>query len=49
MASYRAWAARHDVPFNATLRRAQTLVERHIEQHGAFEINALGGLLVCSK
>ncbi|WP_399088049.1 class I SAM-dependent methyltransferase [Streptomyces sp. BBFR2] len=49
MASYRAWAAQHDVPFDATLSRAQTLVERHIDQHGAFEINARGGLLICSK
>ncbi|MFF8331033.1 class I SAM-dependent methyltransferase [Streptomyces cacaoi] len=49
LASYRAWAVQHGVPFDATVERAQMLVERHIEQHGAFEINALGGLLICSK
>ena len=49
LASYRAWAAQHEVPFDATLERARAIVERHIDQHGAFEINALGGLLICSK
>lgn len=49
LASYRAWAAQHDVPFDATLRRAREIVERHIDHHGAFEINAFGGLLICAK
>ncbi|MFD3565024.1 class I SAM-dependent methyltransferase [Streptomyces sp. NPDC058686] len=46
MASYQAWADQHDVPFEETIARARTILDEHIAQHGAFEINCLGGILV---
>ncbi|MBV9025113.1 MAG: class I SAM-dependent methyltransferase [Streptomycetaceae bacterium] len=49
MQSYRAWADQHEVPFEATIERAHAILVRHIDRHGAFEINALGGILVCSR
>lgn len=49
MASYRAWADQHDVPFEATIERARTILVDHIAQHGAFEITCLGGVLVCRR
>lgn len=47
MASYRAWADQHDVPFGATIDRARALVASHIARYGAYEITCLGGILVC--
>lgn len=49
MASYRAWADQHDVPFAATIDRARTILLDHIAQHGAFEVTCLGGILVCRR
>lgn len=49
MASYRAWADQHDVPFDATIERARTILVEHIDRHGAFEITCLGGVLVCRR
>ncbi|WP_128431640.1 class I SAM-dependent methyltransferase [Streptomyces cyaneus] len=49
MASYRAWADQHDVPFDATIERARTILVDHIAQHGAFEVTCLGGILVCRR
>ncbi|MFF4456647.1 hypothetical protein [Streptomyces goshikiensis] len=43
MASYRAWAEQHDVPFD----RARTLVADGIARSGAYEITCLGGILLC--
>ena len=42
-----AWADQHDVPFEATIERARTILVDHIAQHGAFEVTCLGGILVC--
>ncbi|MGA4844630.1 class I SAM-dependent methyltransferase [Streptomyces sp. G45] len=49
MASYRAWASQHEVPFDETIARAHTIVTDHIARHGAFTITCLGGILVCSR
>ncbi|NEC30628.1 class I SAM-dependent methyltransferase [Streptomyces sp. SID8111] len=49
MASYRAWADQHDVPFDATLERARTILLDHIARRGAFEVTCLGGILVCRR
>ncbi len=49
MASYRAWADQHDVPFDATIERARTILVEHIDRQGAFEITCLGGVLVCRR
>ena len=49
MASYRAWADQHDVPFEATIERARAILVDHITQHGAFEVTCLGGILVCRR
>ncbi|MFJ6742972.1 hypothetical protein ACIQOU_29275 [Streptomyces sp. NPDC091279] len=49
MASYRAWADQHDVPFEATVERARTILVDHIAQHGTFEITCVGGVLVCRR
>ncbi|MEU3344059.1 class I SAM-dependent methyltransferase [Streptomyces sp. NPDC006700] len=49
MASYRAWADQHDVPFDATIDRARTLAADHIARHGSYEITCLGGILVCRR
>ncbi|MET8720038.1 class I SAM-dependent methyltransferase [Streptomyces misionensis] len=49
MASYRAWADQHDVPFEATIERARTILVDHIARHGAFEVTCLGGILVCRR
>ncbi|MFE7107546.1 hypothetical protein ACFU98_08390 [Streptomyces sp. NPDC057575] len=49
MASYRAWADQHDVPFDATIDRARTLVADHIVRRGVYEITCLGGIPVCSR
>ncbi|NUK25964.1 class I SAM-dependent methyltransferase [Streptomyces lunaelactis] len=49
MASYQAWADQHDVPFEATIERARTILVDHIARHGAFEITCLGGILVCRR
>ncbi|WP_405797871.1 class I SAM-dependent methyltransferase [Streptomyces sp. NBC_01506] len=49
MASYRAWADQHDVPFEETIERARGILEDHIRRRGAFEITCLGGLLICSR
>ncbi|CAM5585751.1 Methyltransferase type 11 domain-containing protein OS=Streptomyces fumanus OX=67302 GN=GCM10018772_50430 PE=4 SV=1 [Streptomyces fumanus] len=47
MASYRAWADQHEVPFDATIDRARTLVADHIARDGTYRITCLGGILVC--
>ncbi|MEU9314436.1 class I SAM-dependent methyltransferase [Streptomyces sp. NPDC048295] len=49
MSSYRAWADQHDVPFEATIDRARTLVADHIAHYGAYEITCRGGILVCRR
>ncbi|MFJ1874746.1 class I SAM-dependent methyltransferase [Streptomyces chartreusis] len=49
MASYRAWADQHDVPFEATIERARAILVDHIARHGAFEITCLGGILICRR
>ncbi|MFI6683505.1 class I SAM-dependent methyltransferase [Streptomyces sp. NPDC050485] len=49
MASYRAWAGHHEVPFDETIQRARGILADHIDQHGTFEITCLGGLLICSR
>ncbi|MET9351331.1 class I SAM-dependent methyltransferase [Streptomyces termitum] len=49
MASYRAWADQHDVPFDATVDRARVLLAEHIARNGAYEITCLGGVLVCRR
>jgi SAM-dependent methyltransferase len=49
MASYRAWAGQRGVPFDAVVERAREIVADRIDRHGAFEIQGLGGLLVCSR
>ncbi|MFM9540882.1 class I SAM-dependent methyltransferase [Streptomyces turgidiscabies] len=46
MASYRAWADQHDVPFEATVERARAILVDHIAQRGTFEVTCLGGILV---
>ncbi|MFD4263380.1 class I SAM-dependent methyltransferase [Streptomyces sp. NPDC058534] len=49
MASYRAWADQHDVPFEATLDRARTMLTDDIAQNGAFDVTCRGGILVCRR
>lgn len=49
MASYRAWADQHDVPFDATIERARAIVAEGIARNGAYEITCLGGILVCRR
>ncbi|MBT2417474.1 class I SAM-dependent methyltransferase [Streptomyces sp. ISL-22] len=49
MASYRAWADQHDVPFEATIERARTILVDHIARDGAFEVTCLGGIIVCRR
>ncbi|MGW6058975.1 class I SAM-dependent methyltransferase [Streptomyces sp. NPDC055189] len=49
MASYQAWADQHEVPFEPTIERANTILDEHIARHGAFEIHCLGGILVCHR
>ena len=49
MASYRAWADQHDVPFEATIDRARVILVDHIARHGAFKITCRGGILVCRR
>ncbi|WP_066943463.1 class I SAM-dependent methyltransferase [Streptomyces lushanensis] len=49
LASYRAWADQHDVPFDATVERARVLLGDHIARHGMFEITCKGGILVCRR
>ncbi|MER6121567.1 class I SAM-dependent methyltransferase [Streptomyces sp. NPDC001795] len=49
MASYQAWADQHDVPFEATIERARTILDEHISRRGAFEIHCRGGILVCRR
>ncbi|MBO7937846.1 class I SAM-dependent methyltransferase [Streptomyces sp. S9] len=49
MASYRAWADQHDVPFEATIDRARAILAEHIARHRAFEVTCLGGILVCRR
>ena len=49
MASYRAWADQHDVPFEATIERARAILADHIAQYGAFEVTCLGGILICRR
>jgi SAM-dependent methyltransferase len=49
MLSYRAWAHQHDVPFEETIDRARGIIAAHIDKYGVFEINCLGGLLICSR
>jgi SAM-dependent methyltransferase len=48
MNSYRAWASQHAVPFGETITRAREILTDHIAEHGAFEIECLGGILVCA-
>ncbi|MFE6690377.1 class I SAM-dependent methyltransferase [Streptomyces sp. NPDC057743] len=47
--SYRAWAHQHSVPFEETVERAREIVVEHMERSGTFEINCLGGMLVCIR
>ncbi|WP_445526366.1 hypothetical protein [Streptomyces cyslabdanicus] len=49
MASCRAWAEQHDVPFGATIERARSILVDHIARHGSFKIRCLGGILVCRR
>ncbi|MFE1547876.1 hypothetical protein [Streptomyces sp. NPDC058718] len=42
-------ADQHDVPFDATIDRARTLVADHVARHGAYEITCRGGILVCRQ
>jgi hypothetical protein len=49
LASYQAWADQHDVPFEATIERARTILDEHIARHGSFEIHCRGGILVCRR
>ncbi|WP_019889358.1 class I SAM-dependent methyltransferase [Streptomyces purpureus] len=49
MASYRAWADQHEVPFEATIERARTILADHIARKGTFEVRCLGGILVCRR
>ncbi|MFF3497977.1 class I SAM-dependent methyltransferase [Streptomyces sp. NPDC003247] len=49
MASYQAWADQHDVPFEATIERARTVLVEHIARYGTFEVTCLGGMLVCRR
>ncbi|MEU6523227.1 class I SAM-dependent methyltransferase [Streptomyces sp. NPDC046924] len=49
MASYRAWADQHDVPFETTIERARAILVDHLAQHGAFEVTCLGGILICQR
>jgi SAM-dependent methyltransferase len=48
MNSYRAWAGQHAVPFEETITRARQILTDHIARHGAFEIECLGGILICA-
>ncbi|MFF0472748.1 hypothetical protein [Streptomyces sp. NPDC004284] len=45
VASCRAWADQHDVPFEGATDRARALVADHIARHGAYEITCLGGVV----
>ncbi|MGC9543025.1 class I SAM-dependent methyltransferase [Streptomyces sp. UG1] len=47
LASYRAWADQHDVPFAATIERARAILDEHIARHGAFEVKCRAGILLC--
>ncbi|MEU5161847.1 class I SAM-dependent methyltransferase [Streptomyces sp. NPDC020875] len=47
--SYRAWADRYDVPFDAAVDRARELVAEHIRRHGAFTVTTHSGILVCRR
>lgn len=49
MASYRAWADQHAVPFEATVERAHAILVDHLARQGAFEVTCLGGILVCRR
>ncbi|MEU8970321.1 class I SAM-dependent methyltransferase [Streptomyces monashensis] len=49
MASYHAWADQHDVPFEATIERARTILVDHLARHGSFEVTCLSGILVCRR
>ncbi|MDC0768604.1 class I SAM-dependent methyltransferase [Streptomyces sp. HD] len=49
MASYRAWADQYDVPFEATIERARTILVDHIARYGAFEVRSMAGILVCRR
>nr|WSY51864.1 class I SAM-dependent methyltransferase [Streptomyces sp. NBC_00886] len=49
MGSYQAWADQHDVPFEATIERARTILVEHIARNRAFEITCRGGVLVCRR
>ncbi|MGC0329437.1 SAM-dependent methyltransferase [Streptomyces sp. SAI-170] len=49
MASYRAWADQHDVPFADTIERARTILLEHLARYGTFEVTCLGGILVCHR
>ncbi|MBU6532172.1 class I SAM-dependent methyltransferase [Streptomyces mayonensis] len=49
MASYRAWADQHGVPFEATIERARAILARHITRHGTFEVTCRGAILVCRR
>ncbi len=49
LASYRAWADQYDVPFDATVERARTIVTEQIARQGAFEVGCRAGILVCRR
>ncbi|MFE3629042.1 hypothetical protein [Streptomyces goshikiensis] len=49
MASYRAWADQHDVPFDVTTDRARSLVADDIARNGAYESTCLGGIFLCRR
>lgn len=49
MASYRAWADQHAVPFDATIERARAILGDHLERNGMFEVHCMGGTLVCRR
>lgn len=49
LASYRAWAERTGVPFEATLDRTAAILSAHIERHGSFTVTSRAGIVVATE
>ena len=49
LASYRAWSDAYGVPFDETLAHARRRLELILSEQGHFDINCLGGFIICQK
>ncbi|GAB4001308.1 hypothetical protein GCM10029992_36430 [Glycomyces albus] len=49
LASYESFARKSGIPFRETVKAAETLLQKHLDEHSEFTISCLGGILECRR